>query len=112
MSTLNFLHRLAQSYGLDMIVTFDQPFFWRTCELVEKLPDGHPMKASAMILLGTFHTLMNLEKRIRSLMSDTGIKSPLECIYGPNTISHMMQGKMCSTHSEATCYWTTVYRIR
>ena len=48
---------------------------------------------SIVIMLGCFHTFMNVLGAIGTLMAGTGLKRLLEEVYGENAVVHMMTGK-------------------
>ena len=57
-STLSFLNNLTEQNNIGYtVVTFDQPLYWKACEILQKLPDGDTLK-NIVVLLGSFHTLM------------------------------------------------------
>ena len=88
LSTLDYLCKLASKH----IITFDQPLFWKASEIANAVPDDSPIR-NAVLLLGSFHTFMNLLGAIGTLMDGTGLKDILETVYGENTVVHMMSGK-------------------
>ena len=74
------------------VVTFDQPLYWKASEIIEDSPSGSHLK-SIVLLLGCFHTFMNLLGAIDTLMKGTGLEDILGSVYGENTLAHMMTGK-------------------
>ena len=92
LSTLEFLCRLAYKHHLDPVVTFDQPLYWKAQEIVLDSPPGSHLK-SIVLLLGGFHTFMNLLGAIGTLMEGTGLKEILRTVYGDNSVAHMLTGK-------------------
>ena len=72
-------------------LTFDQPLYIKSEEIVR----SKNIK-SVVIWLGSFHTLISVVGAIFSVMKGSGIDSALGCVYGPNTIIHMMSGKAIS----------------
>ena len=59
-STLSFLNNLTEQKNIGCtVVTFDQPLYWKACEILQKLPDDDTLK-NIVVLLGSFHTLMNV----------------------------------------------------
>ena len=93
LSTLEFLCRLAYRHHLDPVVTFDQPLYWKAQEIVLDSPPGSHLK-SIVLLLGGFHTFMNLLGAIGTLMEGTGLKEILRTVYGDNSVAHMLTGKL------------------
>ena len=92
LSTLEFICKLAAKHNISPIVTFDQPLFWKASEIVIEVEDSSPVK-DVILLLGSFHTLMNLLGAIGTLMEGSGLKEILETIYGENAVVHIMSGK-------------------
>ena len=52
-SSLNFLAKLARNNTQPSIVTFDQPLYWKSSKMDSIIDD-------TVVMLGTFHTVMNL----------------------------------------------------
>jgi len=48
---------------------------------------------SIFLMLGCFHTFMNLLGAIGTLMEGTGLRNIMEVVYGGNAVQHMMTGK-------------------
>ena len=46
-----------------------------------------------ILLLGTFHTFMNVLGAIGTLMDGTGLKEMMDTVYGENAVIHMMNRK-------------------
>ena len=91
-STLEYICKLASKYDLPPIVTFDQPLFWKASEIIYEIPENNPIR-HVVLLLGSFHTFMNLLGAIGTLMDGSGLKEILQTIYGENAVMHMMSGK-------------------
>ena len=91
LSTLEFLSNLAIKYHVVPIITFDQPLYWKAAELIIDAPQNNLKKI--VLMLGCFHTFMNLLGAIGTLMEGTGLQSILEVIHGANAVVHMMTGK-------------------
>ena len=62
LSTIDYLCKLASKHNVATIITFDQPLFWKAAEIVNDVPDNSPIR-NVMLLLGRFHTFMNLRKQ-------------------------------------------------
>ena len=92
LSTLEFIHKQAVKHGITPIMTFDQPLYWKVSEIILDAPQNSPLK-EIILLLGSFHMLMNLLGAIGSLMNGTGLKEILHAVYGENPVEHMMTGK-------------------
>ena len=92
LSTLEFLCGLASKHHLVPVVTFDQPLYWKATEIILDSPPDNHLK-SIVLLLGGFHTFMNLLGAIGTLMDGTGLKDILGVVYGENSVTHMMTGK-------------------
>ena len=91
-STLDFVCNLAMKHNLPTIVTFNQPLYWKAAEIMIDAPQSSYLK-DIVLMLGCFHTLMNLLGAIGTLMEGTGLKNILETVYGENAVVHMMTGK-------------------
>jgi len=92
LSTLEYICKLASQHSVSPIITFDQPLFWKASEIVTEVDDSSPVK-EVVLLLGSFHTLMNLFGAIGTLMEGSGLKEILQTIYGDNAVVHMLTGK-------------------
>jgi hypothetical protein len=55
--------------------------YWNAAELITDAPQSSHLKGIVLIL-GCFHTLMNLLGAIGTLMEGTGLKNILETVYG------------------------------
>ena len=92
-STLSFLNNLTEQNNIGYaVVTFDQPLYWKACEILQKLTDADTLKNIA-VLLGSFHTLMNVLDAIGHLLNGSGIRNLLEVIYGEDAVTHILTGK-------------------
>ena len=92
LSTLEFLSNLAKKENKTPIVTFDQPLYWKAASIILDSPDNYSLRG-IVLMLGSFHTFMNLLGAIGKLMEGTGLKNILEVIYGENAVLHMLTGK-------------------
>ena len=68
--------------------------FWKASVIVHESPDIY--LKSITLLLGTFHTTMNLLRCIGVIMEKSGLTELLEQIYGENTVQHILTGKAYS----------------
>ena len=89
LSTLDYLCSLLSKYNMPTIITFDQPLFWKASEIMNAVTDDSPIK-DVILLLGTFHTFMNVLGTIGTLMDGTGLKEIMETVYCENAVVHMM----------------------
>lgn len=92
LSTLEFLYSVASEHHFIPVVTFDQPLFWKASNIISDSPPGSHLR-NIVLLLGNFHTFMNLLITIGTLMNGTGLKEILEVVYGENAVCHMLSGK-------------------
>ena len=91
-STMSFISDVAQKYGRDPVLTFDQPLYWIAMEI--KTHEQQKGTFNKMVLmLGTFHTCMSFYGSIGYIMTGTGIQSLLELIYAEHTVPHILSGK-------------------
>ena len=74
------------------IITFDQLLFWKASEIVNAVTDDSPIR-DVILLLGTFHTFMNVLGDIGTLMDGTELKGIMDTVYGENAVIHIMSGK-------------------
>ena len=93
-STLKFVSDIACKYDKPTIITFDQPLFWKANIIVAGSKDS--IINSIVVMLGTFHTVMNLLGCIGVLMEKSGLSDILEKIYGENAVHHILTGKAYS----------------
>ena len=99
-STMLFVNKLTEKHGIDPILTFDQPLFWKSMEI--KLHEQHKGTFDKMVLLlGTFHTCMSFFGTIGYVMAGTGINALLELIYAEHTVPHILTGKAFSRATRA-----------
>ena len=66
LSTLSVLANLAHTYSQPAIVAFDQPLFWKGSKIMNQNSDI--LVKDVILMLGNFHTIMNLLGCIGSLM--------------------------------------------
>ncbi|CAJ1064633.1 hypothetical protein SNEBB_002215, partial [Xyrichtys novacula] len=92
LSTLDYLCSLSSKHNMPTIISLDQPLFWKASEIVNAVPDDSPIR-NVILLLGRFHTFMNLLGAIGSLMDGSGLKEIMETVYGENAVVHIMSGK-------------------
>lgn len=79
LSTLEYFCKLSAKYNVPAVVTFDQPLFWKASEIINEVPEDSPVR-DVVLLLGSFHTLMNLLGAIGTLMDGSGLRDILETI--------------------------------
>ena len=92
LSTLQYICNLASKHNAPPVVTFDQPLFWKASQIKDGVPDTSPVR-DVVLLLGSFHTFMNLLGAIGTLMNGSGLNDIFDTIYGDNAVVHMMSGK-------------------
>lgn len=92
LSTLEFVYNIAFKHHVPPVITFDQPLYWKAAEIIANAPQNCHLK-SVVLMLGCFHTFMNVLGAIGTLMAGTGLNTILEEVYGANAVLHMMTGK-------------------
>lgn len=92
LSTLSFICDLAAKHKIAPIVTFDQPLFFKASEIIYNSPERSLLK-NITLMLGSFHTLMNVLGAIGTLMQGSGLTDTLKTVYGDNAVKHMIGGK-------------------
>ena len=80
LSTLQYICNLASKHNAPPVVTFDQPLFWKTSQIKDEVPDTSPVR-DVVLLVGSFHTFMNLLGAIGTLMNGSGLKDIFETIW-------------------------------
>ena len=91
LSTITFLADLAEKHSLTPIITFDQPLYWKSNKILVECTDFTLQKV--ILLLGCFHTVMNILGCVGYLMEGSGLNDILGEIYGDNAVIHMLSGK-------------------
>ena len=91
-STLEYLCNLAHKHRVPAVVTFYQPLFCKASEMKHEVPKDSRIR-DVVLMLGGFHTLMNLLGAIGTLIDGSGIKEILGTIYGDKAVQHIMTGK-------------------
>ena len=76
LSTLEYLCKLAAKQNVTPIITFDQPLYWKAAEILLDEPQTSQLK-NIVLMLGSFHTFMNLLGAIGTLMQGTGLQNIL-----------------------------------
>ena len=92
LSTLTYLANLAHSHHVPAIITFDQPLFWKASEIVSSARYASSL-INVVVMLGPFHTLMNILGAIGTLMEGSGLREVLQEVYSDNIINHILSGK-------------------
>ena len=92
LSTLSFTCDLAAKHKIAPIVTFDQPLFFKASEIIYNSPERSLLK-NITLMLGSFHTLMNVLGAIGTLMQVSGLTDIFETVYGDNAVKYMIGGK-------------------
>ena len=91
-STLKFICEHAARYNVTPIITFDQPLWWKSLQVIEGQPENSALR-SIVLRLGGFHTETSFICSIVHLMAGSGLHELLETIYANNAVTHMLTGK-------------------
>ena len=91
-STLMLVSDYARRHGVTLILTFDQPLWWKALISVEFEPEGSDLRG-IVLGLGGFHTEINFLGCIGHLMDSSGLQEMPESIYAPIGVVHMLSGK-------------------
>ena len=94
LSTVQYISDLANKHKLPAIITFDQPLFYKASSILHQTSDEQLKQTT--LLLGSFHSLINLLGAIGTIMEGSGIENVLAQIYDESTVKHMMSGKVVS----------------
>ena len=70
-STRKCICELAAKYNVTPIITFDQPLWWKSLQVIEGQPENSPLR-SIVLRLGGFHTEMSFIGSI-GLMAGSGL---------------------------------------
>ena len=90
-STLTYVTEQCQKLNIKTpSITFDQPLWLKATEIVID------KSFNVVVHLGGFHTLMSFMGSIGTMMDSSGLYSPMETIYGENTVKHILTGKAIS----------------
>jgi len=82
----------AKNYGHDVcVITFDQPLYAKSREIVSAAPEKSDL-SKIVIRLGGFHLLISFFGAIGYIMQGSGIKEVLSLIYAPNSLDKMLNG--------------------
>lgn len=95
LSTLLYINKLCKNRNFKPIITFDQPLFWKASLIVNDSRYKDELK-EVVLLLGPFHTMMNLLGAAGTLMEGTGLREVLQTVYGENATTHILTGKAVS----------------
>ena len=68
LSTLHYICNIASKNNAPPVVTFGQLLFWKASHIKDEVPDTSPVR-DVVMLLGRFHTFMNLLGAIGSLVN-------------------------------------------
>ena len=88
LSTLQYISNLASKQNAPPVVTFDQLLFWKASQIKDEVPDTSPVH-DVVLLLGSFHTFMNLLGAIWPLVKGSGLFETICC---DNAVGHIMNG--------------------
>ena len=91
-STLQYLCKIASDHNVPAVVTFDQPLYWKASQVKHEVPEDSPIH-DVILLLGCFHTVLNLQGAIGTLKGVSGINEILGTVYGENAVLHILSGK-------------------
>ena len=93
-STLSFLSNFAHKNNQPTIVAFEQPLYWKGSQIIIESSDL--LVNEITLMLGNFHTILNLLGCMGKLMDGTGLSTILAEIYGQSNVNQMMSGKAYS----------------
>ena len=82
----------ARRHTVAPIVTFDKPL-WLKAVIIQASVSPDNGIISIVVGLGGFRTQVSLLGATGNIMADSGLQEVLECVYGSNTVDHMLSGK-------------------
>lgn len=91
-TTLKFVSDHAARHGVQPILTFDQPLYWKALTIILTEPANSGVNKT-ILRLGGFHTVMSFLGSIGHLMQGLGLSEVLETVYACNAVVHIMTGK-------------------
>lgn len=92
LSTLIYICNLAVRHRISPIVSFEQSLFYQTSEIIYNSPENGDLK-NIILILGSFHTLINVFGAVSTLMQGLELTGILETVLGENAVKYMMGGK-------------------
>ena len=88
LSTLLFIISQAKLLNMETpCVTLDQPLWIKAVEVATS------QSLNIVCRMGVFHMIMSFLGSIGTVMAGSGLVEALECCYGPNALTHMMNGR-------------------
>ena len=94
-STLMHGNERASRAGKTLVITIDQPLYWKAKCMVDAEPATSALR-NGSVVLGGYHTRTSFLGAIGFLMADSGFLEILRQVYAPNTVRRMLQGKAVS----------------
>ena len=94
-SMLWYVCDLAKCYGVNPIITFDQPLYWKAMLIIDSESSQSDLK-SVVVRLGGLHLQMSFLGCVGHLMAASGLTEVLEVMYAENTVKHIVSGKAMS----------------
>ena len=94
-STLWYVCDLAKRYGVNPIITFDQPLYWKAMLIIDSESSQCDLK-SVVVRNGGLHLQMSFLGCVGHLMAASGLTEVLEVVYAENTVKHIVSGKAMS----------------
>ena len=92
---MTFVSSQARRYDATLILTFDQPLYWKALTIIQSQPDGSDLKGM-VLSLGGFHMQMSFLGSIGHLMAGSGLQELLDVVLAGNALRHMLTGKAIS----------------
>lgn len=90
-----FVAEQAKKLSVTPIITFDQPLYWKSVQIVANEHSDSVLKP-IVVRLGAFHTQMSFLGCIGQLMQNSRLQETIETIYAPYTVTNMLGGKAVS----------------
>ena len=75
-STLSFIASQGTKYGFAPVLTFDQPLYWKSLQIVKSVNPSSSV-SKIVLNLGGFHTMMSFLGAMGHLMDGSGKNSKL-----------------------------------
>ncbi|KYM96907.1 hypothetical protein ALC62_12417 [Cyphomyrmex costatus] len=84
-------NRCQRSKQVSCFVTFDQPLYWKACDIVAAADSTCDLE-NVIVRLGGFHLLMSFMGAVGFLMSGSGIEELFQLIYAENCVAKILAG--------------------
>ena len=107
LSTMHFVAEQSARHNMTPVLTFDQPFYWKSMSIKEQQDDSSGLR-NIVLRIGGFRQMMSFFGSIRYIMQGSGLQALFELIYAEGSVNAMLNGKELS---RATRAHTLIYAV-